>query len=156
QARPLWWPRFSLVGFSPLFVVALARRGPQATRRYTAVRDVDVESKLDPTKMAEPWRPEYRRNLIGVGIMHFFRYAALSAAVFWFPFFAQQEVGLSLSVTGLYIAAAGVVGVVGFLVAGRAMDRWGRKPMFTLYMLGALLFGVLLFQTHSPGVMLPE
>ena len=50
---------------------------------------------------------------------------------------------------------AGVVGVIGFLVAGRAMDRWGRKPTFTFYMLGSLVFSVLLFQTHSRLVMLP-
>src|SRR5256885_4078602 len=97
-----------------------------------------------------PGRMDTRRILFAVAFMHFFRYAALSAAVFWFPYFAQQEVGISLSVTGLYIAAAGVVGVIGFLVAGRAMDRWGRQPTFTFYMLGSPPFSVPLFPTHSP------
>ena len=143
------------MGIVPLIVVGIARRSLRETRRYTAVKTVDVDSRLDRTSIGEPWRPEYRQNLIAVGIMHFFRYAALSAAVFWFPYYAQQEVGLSLSLTGLYIAAAGVIGVIGFLVAGRSMDRWGRKPTFSTYMLGALLFGVVLFQTHASGIMLP-
>src|SRR5256885_10797081 len=102
-----------------------------------------------------PGRMDTRRILFAVAFMHFFLYAALSAAVFWFPYFAQQEVGISLSVTGLYIAAAGVVGVIGFLVAGRAMGRWGRKPTVTLYMPRSLVFSVLLFQTHARLVMLP-
>src|SRR5206468_12683431 len=98
QDTPLDWRAFYLVGIIPLIVVAFARRNLLETRRFSAVRRVDVESRLDTASMAEPWRPEYRRNLIAVGLMHFFRFSATSAAVFWFPYYAQQEVGLSLSI----------------------------------------------------------
>jgi MFS family permease len=53
-----------------------------------------------------------------------------AAAAFWWAYYAQQEVGMSVSVSGLYLAAAGVLGAVGFIVAGRLMDRHGRKPVF--------------------------
>jgi MFS family permease len=48
-----------------------------------------------------------------------------------------------------------VLGTVGFLVAGRLMDSWGRRPSFIVYIIGALIFGFALFQTRSPLVMLP-
>jgi MFS family permease len=35
------------------------------------------------------------------------------------------------------------------------MDRFGRKPMFQIYMIGALVFGVWTFQTLNAGVELP-
>ena len=62
---------------------------------------------------------------------------------------------MSVATSGLYLAAAGLAGATGFLVAGRLMDRFGRKPLFQLYMAGALLFGVWTFQTLNTGVELP-
>jgi MFS family permease len=62
---------------------------------------------------------------------------------------------LSVSRSGLFLAAAGLVGALGFLVAGRLMDRFGRKRMFEVYMAGALVFGTLTFLIHTPLVMLP-
>jgi putative MFS transporter len=155
QNTPLSWRGFYLVGIIPLIVVAFGRRSLLETRRFAKVQEADTASRLDRASLTEPWHPAYRRNLLAVGLMHFFRYAALSSAVFWFPFYAQQEVGLSLSVTGLFIAAAGVVGVIGYLAGGRLMDRWGRRPTFVLYMACAALFGVWLFQIRSPALMLP-
>jgi MFS family permease len=88
-------------------------------------------------------------------MLHFFRFIAVASAVFWWPYYAQQEVGVSISVSGIYLGVAGVLGAIGFLVAGRLMDRWGRRPTFLLYTLMSALSGVVLFQVHSPIVMLP-
>ncbi len=41
------------------------------------------------------------------------------------------------------------------MVAGRLMDRMGRRPTFLLYTFLAGVFGVVLFQTSSPLLMLP-
>ena len=156
QNTALSWRGFYLVGIIPLIVVAVMRRGLFESRRYERVADVERRTHhLDMTKLTEPWRPEFRRNLLVVGLMHFFRYAATAAAVFWFSFYAQNEVGLSFSTTGLYIAAAGIVGGIGYVVGGRLMDRWGRRPAFLLYMAGSVVFGAWLFQIHSAGLMLP-
>jgi MFS family permease len=155
QNTPLDWRAFYLVGVIPLIAVALARRGMRETVRYEAVRTSEAGQKLDTSSLWEPWRPGYRRAVLAVGLMHFFRYLVISAAVFWWPYYAQHEVGMSVSLTGLYLAVAGLVGAVGFILGGRAMDRWGRRPIFLLYTFLAAVFGVILFQTSSPLVMLP-
>lgn len=155
QNSPLDWRTFYLVGIVPLIVVFVARRGMLETERYSAIRTSAAGAALDHTSLREPWRPQYRRNLMAVGLMHFFRFAAVSAAAFWWPYYAQQEVGMSLSLSGLYLAVAGILGVAGFIVAGRLMDRWGRRPTFILYMAATLVFGVWLFQVHSALAMLP-
>jgi len=62
---------------------------------------------------------------------------------------------MSVGTSGLYLAAAGLAGASGFWVAGRLMDRVGRKPMFEIYMAGALVFGVWTFQTLDANIELP-
>jgi len=156
QNTPISWRAFFLVGIIPLIAVALWRRKMRETPMYAEERAASkAKGRHDEASIFEPWRPQLRRNVLAVGLMHFFRYAAVASGAFWWPYYAQTEAGMSLSLTGLYLGIAGLTGAVGFIVAGRAMERFGRRPTFIVYIAGAALFGVPLFQIHSPGVMLP-
>ena len=153
QHTPLDWRGFFVVGIVPLIAVAFWRRRMRETPRFQAVSESEVEH--DRTNLFEPWIPQFRRTVLAVGLMHFFRFAAVASGAFWWPYYAQQEAGMSLSLSGLYLGIAGLVGAAGFIVAGRLMERWGRRPTFMVYVAGAALFGIPLFQIHSPGLMLP-
>ena len=156
QNTPLAWRGFYVVGVIPLIAVGVWRRKMRETPMYQEVHAVSVAAgRHDDTNLFEPWRPQFRRNVLAVGLMHFFRFAAISSGAFWWPYYAQTEAGMSLSLTGLYLGIAGLTGAVGFIVAGRSMERFGRRPTFLVYVAGAALFGVPLFQIHSPGLMLP-
>ncbi len=155
QHTPLDWRGFFVVGIVPLIVVAFARRKMRETARYAAIRADPVAWHLNRGRLLEAWRPEFRRNVLAVGLMNFFRFAAVASGAFWWPYYAQQEVGMSLSLSGLYLGIAGLIGALGFVVAGRAMERYGRRPTFIAYVIGAAAFGIPLFQIHSQGLMLP-
>lgn len=155
QSTPLGWRAFFVVGLIPLAIIAMARRSMRETERYEAVRADPSSERLDHTSLWEPWRPAYRANVLAIGLLTFFRHAAVAAAAFWWAYYAQQEVGMSVSLSGLYLAAAGVLGAAGFIVAGRLMDRFGRRPAFVAYMVGTLAFGTWLFQIDSTALMLP-
>jgi len=156
QNTPLEWRAFFVVGIVPLIAVAVWRRRMRETPMYEQVHAQAVQAgRRDDTNLFEPWRPQYRRNVLAVGLMHFFRFAAVASGAFWWPYYAQTEAGMSLSLTGLYLGVAGLTGAAGFIVAGRSMERYGRRPTFLVYVAGAALFGVPLFQIHSPGLMLP-
>ena len=155
QSTPLGWRAFFVVGLIPLVLIAIGRRSMRETERYEAVRADPSSEHLDHTSLWEPWRREFRSNVLAVGLLTFFRHAAVAAAAFWWAYYAQQEVGMSVSLSGLYLAAAGVLGAVGFIAAGRLMDRFGRRPTFVAYMLGTLAFGTWLFQIRSAALMLP-
>jgi putative MFS transporter len=152
---PLGWRAFYVVGLIPLVLIFIGRRGMRETERYVSVRADERGAHLDHTSLLEAWRPEYRRTVVAVGLVTFFRYFVVSSAAFWWAYFAQQEVGMSVSTSGLYLAVAGLVGALGFVVAGRLMDRIGRKLAFEIYMVGALVFGTAMFQITDPVVMLP-
>jgi MFS family permease len=155
QDTPLGWRAFFVVGLIPLLVIAWGRRGMRETERYEAVRADPSSEQLDHTNLFLPWRTEHREAVLAVGLVTFFRHAAVAAAAFWWAYYAQREVGMSVPTSGLYLAASGILGAMGFLVAGRLMDRHGRKPVFVAYMLGTLVFGVWLFQIHAAALMLP-
>jgi len=155
MGNPLGWRAFYLVGLIPLVVVAIARRGLRETRRYEAAMNGANAASLDYAGIFEPWRAEFRHNVLAVGLTHFFRYVAVSAGVAWWVYYAEKEAHMSVSLTGLYLAVAGVVGAVGFIIAGRLMDRFGRKPTFLGYVILAGVLGTLLFRIHAPGPRLP-
>lgn len=148
------WRAFYLVGILPLILVAFARRGIHETERFTQVQAVAGAAGLNQTSLWEPWKPRFRRTLLSIGSMHFFRNIATASAVAWFAFYAEEEAGVSKTTTGLYLAVGAAVGVFGFIVGGRLMDLIGRKPAFILYTALSGVFGVVLFQSHDPTVIL--
>jgi putative MFS transporter len=149
------WRIYYLLALVPLVLIGIGRRSLLETERYSAVQRSEAFEHLDHVSLLEPWKPEFRSTVAAVGIVTFLRHAVAASAAFWWAYYAQQEVGMSVSVSGLYLAAAGVVGTIGFLVAGRLMGRYGRKPVFEAYMLGTLIFGTSLFQIHDQLLMLP-
>lgn len=149
------WRAYYVLALVPLVIVAIGRRSMLETERYAAVRASEGFARLDHTGLLEPWKPAFRSDVLAVGLVTFLRHAVAAAAAFWWAYYAQQEVGMSVSTSGLYLAAAGVLGAVGFIVAGRLMDRHGRKQIFLAYMAGTLVFGTWLFQIRDPGLMLP-
>ncbi|GAC1364998.1 MAG: hypothetical protein NVSMB32_08120 [Actinomycetota bacterium] len=155
MGNPIGWRAFYLVGLIPLVVVAIARRGLRETQRYEAVRQGAQAAGRDCGGVFEAWKPEVRHNVLAVGLTHFFRYLAVSAGVAWWVYYAEKEAHMSVSLTGAYLAIAGVVGALGFVVAGRLMDSFGRKPTFLVYVTLAGILGTALFRTHAPGPMLP-
>ncbi|MFM7718432.1 MAG: MFS transporter [Actinomycetota bacterium] len=148
----LGWRAYYLVGIIPLVLVANGRRSLRDSERHAAVR---ADERLDHVSIWEPWKPAFRRLLVPIGLAQLLRFTAVSAAAFWWAFYAQRETGMSEATSGLFLAVSGLVGAVGFFVAGRLMDRFGRVPLFITYMGGALVTGVATFNIAEHLLMLP-
>ncbi len=150
---PLGWRAYYLVGILPLIFIGMARRGIRETSLYARSKEASEGSDQDLVSMWEPWKPAFRRNLLAIGAMHFFRNVAIASAVSWVAFYAEEEVGLSEGTTGLILAIAAAVGVFGFIVGSRLMDRVGRRPAFMVFTALSAVFGVMLFQATGAATL---
>ncbi len=148
QDGPLEWRAFYLVGVLPLLLTTVLRRKMKETRRFEMARETgDVVG--DRTPFLEVWRSAYRRNLVVVGLFHMLRSIPLFGSTAWWAFYAERERGFTSAQIAIFIICAYGLGCVGYYVCGRAMERFGRRPTAMVYVTGAVLFSMLLFQATS-------
>jgi putative MFS transporter len=151
QDGPLEWRTFYLVGLVPLLALTVLRRRLLETRRFLAHREraVPDEEQVD---FLEPWKPQYRRRLVLVGILHMLRSIPLFGSTAWWAFYAERERGFSAMDVAVFIGLAYGFGCVGYYVCGRLMESWGRRPTAMLYISGGLVFSMTLFQVSGKAV----
>jgi len=153
QDGPLEWRTFYLVGLVPLLVLSFFRRRLKETRRFLEEkqrRDDGVVTEKVP--FLEPWKPQYRRNLVLVGMLHMLRSIPLFGSTAWWAFYAERERGFSALQVSIYIIAAYGLGCVGYYMCGRSMERFGRRPTAFVYSLGGIVFAIVLFQVSDKTV----
>jgi putative MFS transporter len=151
QDGPLEWRTFYLVGLVPLLALIVLRRRLRETRRFEAhrARRVPDEEKVP---LLEPWKPQYRRNLVLVGLLHMLRSIPLFGSTAWWAFYAERERGFSAMDVAVFIGLAYGFGTVGYYLCGRLMERWGRRPTALVYTVGGIVWAMVLFQVSSKPV----
>ncbi len=143
---PLKWRTLYLIGLVPLLFLAVLRRRLRETRRFEEHKRLRGESK---TPFFEPWRPEYRRTLVLVGLIHLFRSLPLYAATTWFFYFAEREAGMKSSFLYIIFIGAYGFGTLGYYFAGTMMEKFGRRPTAIWYGLAAAVSAFELFQVRG-------
>lgn len=148
---PLKWRTLYLIGVIPLIFLAFFRRRLRETRRFTehAAATKEAGGTLR-VPFFEPWRPEYRRTLVLVGLIHLFRSLPLFGATTWFFYFAEREAGMKQSFLYVIFIGAYGFGTIGYYVCGNLMDKVGRRPTAIFYGIAAAISAFALFQVRSP------
>lgn len=159
QDGPLEWRTLYLIGLFPLFLLSIFRRRIKETRRFIEEQqrqaDDGAGGVIKRPSMWESWRPSNRRMLLAVGFIHFARSLPLIGSTAWWAFYAERERGFTSAEIGFYIIFAYGLGVVGYVVCGRLMERIGRRPTATLYFLMGAFWAVVLFQVESKTLAFP-
>ena len=152
QDGPLEWRTLYLIGLLPLVMLSIFRRRVRETRRFEEER---VRGRTSKLSFWEPWKRPYRRMLLTVGIIHLGRSFPLQASTAWWAFYAESERGFTSAEIGFYIIFAYGLGVLGYVVCGRLMERTGRRPTAMLYFSMGVFWAVVLFQVDSKIVAFP-
>ena len=152
QDGPLEWRTLYLVGLAPLVLLSVFRRRIEETRRFEEQGARGVRPK---GSFWEPWQPPYRRMLVVVGIIHLGRSLPLVASTSWWAFYAERERGFTSAEVGFFIIFAYGLGVFGYVICGRLMERWGRRPTAILYFAMGCFWAIVLFQVESKAVAFP-
>ncbi len=151
EVLPHGWRALYVLGAAPLLILAWLRRDLAETRRFAAQRAARGGAAL---------LAPLRRLLRSHGV----RLAALCLAVtpFWFGAstalvfmskFLQDTHGYEPGTVAVLFLVGGSVAILGNLVAGRASDRFGRRPV-SLAFLAANSLSVAGFY-NAPGAWVP-
>jgi putative MFS transporter len=153
QETSLDWRAFYLVGLVPLVVLAFFRNRLRETQRFVEEKQRRQEGHATPrVPFLEPWKPQYRRNLVLVGLLHLLRSFPLFASTAWWAFYAERERGFTEIDIGIFILVAYGFGTIGYYTCGRLMERIGRRPTAMIYFVGAIVFSITLFQVSGKAV----
>lgn len=148
----LGWRGLYLLGAIPLVVAAPLRTRLRESRRWLAAKAKG--QRLRGVAVRQVLAGAYRGRLLAVsGLLYFFNFAVLSGAAYW-TLFARNERGLPANTANAYLAAAVILGLPGYVVAGWLQDRWGRRQTGTLFFLAGAAFGAAAFQVHGRVPML--
>jgi MFS family permease len=153
DSTALGWRGLYLVGVIPLLFLAFFRRRLKETRRFEEHAEaIEKGGGSLHVSFLEPWRPQFRRTLVMVGMIHLFRSLPLFGATAWYFYYAQGEGGLSKTKSELIFLVAYGFGTVGYWVCGRLMDSWGRRPTAITYGSLAAVSAFALFQAHGIAI----
>lgn len=125
---PLGWRTMYLIGVIPLLIVFFIRRSVKETKRFAAIR-----GKVTKPDFAEITRPPHRRALVLIALLWLFMYLGYTPILTFYTDFAMHERGLTAREVSLIISVAFVIGLSGYVVAGKLMDLWGRRPTSVLF-----------------------
>ena len=127
----LGWRTVYLVGGIPLVIVAYARRGLRETTRFST----QVTGEAQP--FTRLWTlPVYRKRMLQLAVIWCVSYVATNNAVTFWKEFVVGERGWTNAQVGASISIAAVAAMPFIFLAGRLIDRLGRR-------VGALIIFVL-------------
>jgi len=141
-----WRPMF-LVGVAPAVVALFVRWWVREPERWLQAKERERQSGAAPgARLAELFRPAYRRaTLVGSGLA-FVAVAGLWGATNWTPTLVRAlpalrglDAGQLTSRISYATMALNVGALAGYLAFGPLADRWGRRPVFALMCAGSLV-----------------
>ena len=145
ESSSLGWRAMYLVGLIPLVIVMVLRGGMKETRRFEEAK----ASGQQKTSFKAALAPEYRRNLILIALLWIFMYLSYTPVLTFWTKFAVDERGWDVGAVSTAVAVSYGLGLSGFLVAGKLMDVWGRRPTSILFFLLGAASTVWGFQAPS-------
>ena len=153
DSTPLGWRLFYVVALLPLVVVIYLRRNLAETTAYAVAAGTG--------RVAKPWWPDLapqqtqqlRRLLLVLASVG----AVATTSFFFAAELAQDDYGWKGLFTLIVFAAAPTT-LLGYVVGGRLSDRFGRKPVLSLSVLGFTAGTLLVFSgseaLYAPGFFL--
>jgi MFS family permease len=142
---PLGWRSFYLIGIVPALVIGFARRYMKETATFTAARG--HLRQREPVRAV--FEPPWRRRVLGLGVATFLVKVPVTAGAGWWVYYAEHERHFSTGLVALFLGVAFALGTSGYYVCGRLIDRYGRRPIASIFLLAAFAAGFSLFQTGS-------
>jgi putative MFS transporter len=145
--RGLYW-----IGGAPLVLVPIMFFFMKETTHF---RQIKANKQNVRQPMWGIWKTPSKKYLLIVGALWFLAYLSYAAVVYTWPAFAAEERGWSEKDIGVPMAIASVIGMLGYLVCGFCLDKFGRRKtgiIFFAFSAAALVWTF----TSTQSMMIPS
>lgn len=150
------WQGMFLIGIIPAFVAWYLRsklHEPEIFIRKKNEQSSQKTAKLESFKLLAKDKATAKISL-GVIVLTSVQNFGYYGIMIWMPNFLSKQLGFSLTKSSLWTAVTVCGMMVGIWVFGRLADRFGRKPSFLLFQLGAIVTIITYSQLTDPTSML--
>ena len=150
------WQGMFLIGIIPAFVAWYLRsklHEPEIFIRKKNEQSSQKTAKLESFKLLVKDKATAKISL-GVIVLTSVQNFGYYGIMIWMPNFLSKQLGFSLTKSSLWTAVTVCGMMVGIWVFGRLADRFGRKPSFLLFQLGAIVTIITYSQLTDPTSML--
>lgn len=125
------WRGMYPIGGAPILLILFMLKYMRETKHFQKIRSGEIEMKRE--SLAAIWKTDSRKWLIITGAMWFACYLCYAGVIYVWPYFAATERGWESSRIGPPVAMAAGIGMLGYVVSGWCMDRFGRRPTSILF-----------------------
>jgi benzoate transport len=149
------WRGMFAVGLLPAVVSFFVRRHVEEPTLFTerrAAAKTGTARKLPLKRLFDDARTA--RASIGVIILCSVQNFGYYGLMIWLPSYLSKTFGYSLTKSGLWTAATVLGMALGIWLFGLAADRFGRKPAFLAYQIGAVAMVFVYSNLTSPSALL--
>jgi len=159
ELLPFGWRSLYALGILPLLLLPMFRREIRETRRFTEHEAARAAQGHVLSDLAGWWRPladllrSYPGRAASIGLIAVFASGGHAVAYNFSSYFVQSVHGWAPGAYTAMAIAGGLVGVVGFPIAGRLADRSGRRRAGFLLLAGFPLMALAFY--HGPDWVLP-
>lgn len=152
------WRGMFVVGIFPAFVAWFLRarlHEPAVfVQKQTALQtEMRKASKLEAFKLLVKDKSTAKISA-GIVVLTSVQNFGYYGIMIWMPNFLSKQLGFSLTKSGLWTAVTVCGMMAGIWIFGRLADRFGRKPSFILFQLGAVISILTYSQLTDPSAML--
>ena len=149
------WRGMFAVGLLPAVASFFVRRHVEEPALFTerrAAAKANRARKLPLKRLCDDARTA--RASIGVIILCAVQNFGYYGLMIWLPSYLSKTFGYSLTKSGLWTAATVLGMALGIWLFGLAADRFGRKPAFLVYQIGAVAMVFVYSNLTSPSALL--
>ncbi|AKO93186.1 MFS transporter [Priestia filamentosa] len=135
----LGWRALFIVGVLPVIFAFIVRKNLNESPEWlAAVKTEKVVNKPKKVNLLQLFdTPRTAITTITLVVMATVQIAGYNGLMIWLPSMLQQSQGLSVSGSALWTISTAVGMIIGMLIFGRFMDRFGAKRAFGVFLLAS-------------------
>lgn len=144
------WRGMFLVGLLPAFVAFIVRRTLHEPEIFVKKRAGRKENSF---RLLVKDGKTFRTTL-GIAILCSVQNFAYYGIMIWMPSYLAKSLGFSLTKSGMWTAVTVLGMACGIWTFGQLADRVGRKPLFILFQIGAVIMLFVYSRVTGPNTLL--